>query len=113
MFLSVFDRLPPEMCRRRVGNHTRVCHRNRLCVEVTETVSDGRDDSQHDRTDASYDAGPEESRTLTRCPAPVSEGLLPEVGRAAGHFDFCEGVNRVPTAIEGRVQVVAHLWWCN
>lgn len=96
-----------------MGIHTWVCHRNRLCIEVTETVSDGRDDGQHDGADASYDAGPEKSRTLTRCPAPVSEGLLPEVGRAAGHFDFWESVRTVRIAIEGGGWVVAHLWWCN
>lgn len=90
-----------------LGNHTRVCHRNRLCVEVTEAVSDGGDDGQHDRADASNDAGPEESRTLTRCPAPVSEGLLPEVGRAAGHFDFCEDVR---TRCVERLKVVDR-WW--
>lgn len=94
-------------------SHTRVCHGNRLCIKVTETVPDRRDDSQHHRAGASYDAGPEESRTLTRCPAPVSEGLLPEVGRAAGHFDFWESVRMARTAIDDRGQVVAHLWWCN
>lgn len=80
---------------------TGVCHGNRLRVWVAEAVSNGRYDGQHNGAGASKDAGPKEGGTLARCPAPVSEGLLPEEGRAAGHVDFCDAVRIMCAATAG------------
>lgn len=60
-----------------------------LRVVVPEGVPDGRHDDQSDRGQGADDAGPEEGRALARRPAPVTDGLLPEEGRTAGHFGCC------------------------
>lgn len=52
-------------------------------------MSDGWHDGEGDGANGTDHAGPEEGGTLARRPAPVSDGLLPEEGRSAGHFGFC------------------------
>lgn len=58
--------------------HTGICQRNRLGVDVTEGVADGRNSSQRDGAhDANAQSG-EDSWLLVRSPADIAEGGRPE-----------------------------------
>lgn len=59
--------------------HTGICQRNRLGVDITKRVADGRNSGQEDGAGQAEETGTHVSWSFVRSPAEVAEGSGPEL----------------------------------